>query len=205
MANALNQPVIESKILGAAPRPQVCSSTQADNGQSRLIPLTKGKFAIIDEEDDNKISGYNWTVLECPNASYARANSQVNKKSTTILMHRLIMKAQKGQEIDHINHNGLDNRKCNLRFCTHSQNQMNRRIQKKTSEYKGVHWDRVTKRWQSAIKQNQKLIFLGRFANKKEAAMAYDEAASKLFGEFACLNFPADLPRLLTLQEIRNE
>lgn len=104
-------------------------------------------------------------------------------------MHRFIMNAQKGQIIDHINGNGLDNRKENLRFCTHRQNAYNLITgTNKTSKYKGVHLLKNNGLWCVQIKIPNKRIRLGNFEREDDAALAYNEAAIKYFGEFACLN-----------------
>ena len=91
-------------------------------------------------------------------------------------------------EVDHINHNTLDNRRCNLRLATHGQNMANSRPNK-GRKYKGV-WQIMGKYWVAFIGKNKKQIYLGSFSTPKLAAKAYDEAARKKFGEYACLNFP---------------
>src|SRR5579863_1550584 len=107
-------------------------------------------------------------------------------------MHREIMKPSKDEEVDHINHDKLDNRRENLRVCTGSQNQCNRRRKlKNTSGYKGVCWYRSKNRWKAALNIKGKCVWTGLFKNKEEAAHAYDEAAKLHHGEFAYLNFPA--------------
>ncbi len=105
-------------------------------------------------------------------------------------MHRLIVGAKAGISIDHINGNTLDNRKCNLRIATPSQNSMNQRIKEHSSHYKGVTWHRQHGKWYAQLKHNQHLNFLGLFLNEEDAARAYDAKAKELFGEFARLNFP---------------
>lgn len=101
-------------------------------------------------------------------------------------MHRAILGAKKGEESDHRNCNGLDNRRANLRLCTTSQNQMNRRKQDGcTSNFKGVFWDKERRKWLSRIHYKGKQIHLGRFYIEKDAAHAYNQAATKFFGEFA--------------------
>lgn len=149
-----------------------------------LIELTKGAFATVDLDDVEKITRYSWILSD---KGYAVA--QINRG--TVQMHRLIFSAEKGQEVDHINSNRTDNRKQNLRFCTRSQNMMNRRkLAEKASRYKGVSIDRAKKsKWKAEIQLDKKRVVLGRFPTEEAAARAYDAKAKELFGDFACLNF----------------
>ena len=95
----------------------------------------------------------------------------------------------KGLFVDHINHNGLDNRKDNLRFVTRTQNGQNRRPNRNsTSAYKGVTWFKPTNKWCARIKDKNKRIFLGHFTCEHEAALAYNKKAKELFGEYVLLN-----------------
>jgi len=104
-------------------------------------------------------------------------------------MFRIIVNPFKDKQIDHINHNTLDNRKENLRIVTGSQNGMNQKLHKNnTSGYKGVHWFIYSKRWMAYIRLNSRKIHLGYFNSKIEAAYAYNYAALKYFGKFAKLN-----------------
>ena len=108
-------------------------------------------------------------------------------------MHRVIAETPEGKETDHVNHNSLDNRRENLRVCTHSQNMAN--ASKKTphtSKFKGVTWNRHLGRWYSRITCNGKLLNIGPFNSEIDAAKAYDEKATELFGEFALPNFPQE-------------
>jgi len=106
-------------------------------------------------------------------------------------MHRVIMRAPKGVMCDHRNHNGLDNRKSNLRLCTSAQNQYNKKPKKDcASKYKGVVRRKDCKKWRAKIGFKGKRIHLGYFDDEMDAAMAYDDKAIELFGEFAYLNFP---------------
>ena len=108
------------------------------------------------------------------------------------------MNAPAGMQIDHINGNGLDNRKVNLRLCNSSQNQRNARKRKSgTSRFKGVDWHKESKKWRARICVNRKRIHIGRYKSEFEAAQAYDKKAIELFGEFASLNFPSLKTKLL--------
>lgn len=150
---------------------------------------------MIDTEDYDKIKEYRFHKANVSKHSeYFRVKTNDNQ-----YLHRLIVgKPQKGLYIDHINRNTLDNRKCNLRFVTPSQNGMNRtRYKNKTSKYKGVHWDKSRKKWKVEIKLNQVCRHIGRFDNEIDAVMAYNEKAKELFGEYAVLNIGVEL--LLTV------
>lgn len=105
-------------------------------------------------------------------------------------MHRFVMKAQRGQIVDHKNRNTLDNRRSNLRFCTHAQNQQNRHFNRGNSLFKGV-W-REGNRWRAYIGFEGKQIWLGSFDTEEQAALAHDRAARIYHGEFAYLNFPSN-------------
>ena len=156
----------------------------------KRMPLTHGEYALVDDEDYEWLSEYSWHVLKRRNTFYAVGYVMENGRPKNRRMHRMIIKAEEGQQVDHINHNGLDNRKENLRICTNNQNQMNSKKRPgMTSKYKGVSWHKQKKRWCSEIKINRNNIHLGSFKDEKKAAMVYDDAARKYFGEFAYLNF----------------
>jgi len=155
------------------------------------IPLTQGKFALIDDEDYDLVISYSWHTQKDINNFYAvTTTTRVQGKRTTIYMHRLIMNARSGLQVDHINHNGLDNRRENLRLCTRTENCRNRRKYiRGSSIYKGVSWYTHYKKWRARIECEGKQLHLGWFSDEVEAAEVYDKAALKLFGEFAHLNF----------------
>jgi len=155
------------------------------------IKLTQGKFAIVDDEDFWWVNKDKWYVRRVSNNWYAARNDYLNGKPKMIHMHRFIMNCPDDKEIDHGNHDGLDNQKHNLRICTASQNSANRQIQKgnKSSKFKGVSWHEQNINWRAYIKVNGKHIHLGYFDIEEAAAKAYDRAAIKYFGEFAKLNF----------------
>ena len=122
-------------------------------------------------------------------------------------MHRMVIDAQHNQRVGHMNGNGLDNRKSNLRICTNAQSRMNAQKRTKgTSKYKGASWHKLEQRWISKIKMNGETIHLGYFKNEQEAAIAYDNAALKYFGEFARLNFQTEKAEIKKLvKEKRNK
>lgn len=157
----------------------------------KQILLTQGKCAIVDDEDFNTLSQYQWNASQYKNSKtwYAKRNNRVNGHQVTILMHRQIMNAKQGLSVDHINHNGLDNQKHNLRLCSHKENMFNRTPDKNTSScFKGVYWCKNISKWRSYITIDNKKVMLGCFESEIEAAKAYDLQASKNFGEFANLN-----------------
>jgi hypothetical protein len=153
----------------------------------RVIPLTQGKFAIVDAEDYERLSRHKWRVLKIKGDRFYAARTAGGK---TILMHREIMNPPPGMLCDHKNHNTLDNRRSNLRICTAAQNQQNRLPNTGgTSRYKGVLWHKEHQKWQAKIGYNGRHIHIGYYDYEADAAIAYDDMAVELFGEFACLNF----------------
>lgn len=155
------------------------------------VQLTQGKIALVDDEDYILVSGISWQPNYGPHTYYARgmlSRTLNNGKQKAISMHRLIMDAKPGQQVDHINGNGWDNRRENLRFATNRQNQGNQRIRKFSSSYKGVCLHKRTNRWYANIKLSGKTKYLGSYASEEAAAKAYNKAAKEFFGEFAKLN-----------------
>jgi hypothetical protein len=156
--------------------------------------------ALVDDEDYERVMQYKWYAQkEDNNKYYAQRRITISKNSSIIgHLHRFIMNPQPWEEVDHINNDGLDNRRCNLRIVTHGQNMMNQRKQKRktSSIYKGVSWRKDLNDWVSNIMINQNQKYLGRFHNEEDAARTYDKAAKKLFGEFACLNFKDQLKNI---------
>lgn len=153
------------------------------------IPLTQGKVALVDAEDFEYLNQWKWCAYYSGYTWYAMKKIRIAKKEKDLKMHRLIVNPPDNMEVDHINGSGLDNRKENLRICTHSQNHMNsRRQSNNTSGYKGVCFYKRVKKWIAYIKYNKKRVHLGYFNAREDAALAYNEAARKYHGEFARLN-----------------
>ena len=163
-------------------RPAVTQPTGSD---IRFIPLTKGKVAVVDADDYDWLSKYKWYA--CNNTAVFRARRNLGSKR--LFMHRVITDAPPGLVVDHIDGNPLNNRKANLRICTQTENNYNKRPCGATSRYKGVCWDRCKRKWIAKAAKHRKTYNLGRFDNEKDAARAYDKKAKELFGEFAYLNF----------------
>lgn len=139
---------------------------------------------MVDDEDFDFLSKYKWYVLRSHGATYAHGSLGQRRM---VLMHRVVMKAPRGKHVDHVNGNGLDNQKENLRFATHSQNAANSRGQpgrhNRTSQFKGVSREGKTK-WAARVDLDR----LGSFETEEEAAMAYDAAAVVRWGAYARTN-----------------
>ena len=159
------------------------------------IPLTQGKFAIVDDADYEWLNQHKWYALKIRQTFYAvRHTTKPSGEQTIIYMHREILglNFDDKRQGDHRNHGGIDNQRDNLRICTNSQNQQNMRPNPQkncSSVYKGVCWHKNRRKWQADIEINGHHIYLGHFKSEIDAAKAYDKAASKYFGEFAYLNF----------------
>lgn len=162
------------------------------------IPLNKkgkkhvGKYVAIVSDEDKDLADFNWSACFGKTTNYVHRNRNYQGKQYNTVMHRLIMermiyplKLEKGQMVDHINRNGLDNRRENLRIATKSQNNMNRRKRPDgASGFKGVTKESKTNKWVAQIGFNKKIIRLGTFDTPELAHEAYCEKAKELFGEF---------------------
>ena len=161
----------------------------------RTLPLTQGKVALVDAADYEWLNQWKWMTRKSENTFYAiRRVRHPRGSQSHIRLHRVILNAPAGVEIDHRNHNGLDNRRCNIRLCSHGENGQNSKKQDgpTTSVYKGVYWQKAAHKWHAQIGYDRKLIYLGLFAYEADAALAYNAAASRLHGEFARLNIIQD-------------
>lgn len=160
----------------------------------RKIPLTKGQFAIVDNIDYEMLAGYKWCALRKGRTFYAERRYETERgvwKQRHISMHRQILDEPAGLCVDHINHNGLDNRRANLRIVTLEQNNWNSRKCRGnfSSQYKGVSWSNRCGKWLAKIVYKGKSIYIGYFDDEVSAARAYDAKAKEMFGEYAELNF----------------
>lgn len=153
------------------------------------IPLSRGRVALIDDEDYERVSAIGaWVVQLDEHTAYARHNECSDGVRSAILMHSLITG---WAYVDHRNGDGLDNRRANLREATHAQNMGNKRLYRtNTSGFKGVTYERRGGRWVASIQVNGRKRYLGTFASPQEAAHIYDTAALSAWGEFARINFP---------------
>ena len=162
----------------------------------RTVPLygnkAAGRVALVDDEDYDLVMQYRWNVHECNRSSpcgpYAVTHGPRSPGNRpTIRMHNLIIGFS---FVDHINHDGLDNRRENLRSASNQDNNRNRRkVMRGHSQFKGVTRAHKT-RWTARIRVNGRSVWLGYFRSEVDAALAYDAAARKYFGEFAYPNFP---------------
>ena len=168
-------------------------SVELNDPNARIIPLTKGKVAIVDDEDFESLSPHLWYAVKSRNTWYAKRDVYMNGRCRTLPIHRAILDIPVGFEVDHINGDGLDNRKVNLRVATHAQNMANSRhtMSKNHSGYRGVYNKRG--RWYAQITIRGHCFYLGIYQNPIDAAHAYDVAAFEHFGDFAILNFPDEI------------
>lgn len=161
----------------------------------KLIDVSTPKhpalFAIVDDEDYDRIAKYKWTADQRKNVTYAVRVIRANGKQRHVRLHQFVMETESGQQVDHIDGNGLNNQKENLRLCNHSQNAANvkhSRAPNKTSRYKGVVWNGDNGCWCVYVKCGAKSKNGGSFDSEIAAAARYDELAKAEFGEFAVLN-----------------
>ncbi len=154
----------------------------------KMIPLTNGFYAYVDAEDYEWLNQFHWRAYS---AGYAGRWV----KGKLIYMHREIMRPPRGKIVDHINGNGYDNTRANMRNITRRQNMYNKGKHVGTSSiYKGVSYDKRRQQWYAAIRFGKERFYLGYFDTEAEAARVYDRKAVELFGEFAGLNFPEEWP-----------
>lgn len=154
----------------------------------REITIDKKYRVLVDDADYELVSGFRWSVLIGKNG-YPYAMRWVSSKP--VLMHRFLLSTPKGMVVDHINGNGLDNRRENIRICSHTENMRNRRINRNnTTGFKGVSVSLGRKKkYQASLERFGKKITFGYFEKLEDAARAYDIGARMYFGDFARTNF----------------
>lgn len=159
----------------------------------KKIPLSQNKFALVDDEDYERLMVHGWCAVSSSMGSFYAAHSvrpYAGAKTVTVRMHRVVARAKPGQVVDHINHDTLDNRKANLRIVTTSQNMMNRRGPRKNTELgiRGVYHHKQTGKYRAMIRVRGSLKHLGLFSTIEEASTAYANANKKFFGEYGGLS-----------------
>lgn len=156
----------------------------------KVIELTRGYAAIVDDEDFDYLAQWRWTSDVGKHAIYAvRKETLDNGTTRKVLMHRVIINAPDDLQVDHKNGDGIDNRRCNLRLATLSQNRQNAKLRKDNCVgSKGVHFDKQHRKYRARIQANNKRIEIGLFRTVEEARKAYEQSAKQYHGEFARLN-----------------
>lgn len=157
----------------------------------KRIPLSQGQFALVDDKDFERLSKFKWHAHWDGYNFYAIRTFRISKnKQGRVRMHQELFECPEGMIPDHKDGDGLNNQRENLRPATYQQNNRNRRKKARaTSRFKGVSWRSDVGKWRVIITLSGKLKSLGSFLTERKAARAYDEAARRLFGEFAHLNF----------------
>jgi len=160
-------------------------------GDIAYVTLTKGYTAIIDACDAELIGQYNWCAKVRDHTVYAHRSYKTKNRKVYMLMHRLIVSPGVDQEVDHIDHNGLNNTRSNLRVCDRGENSRNmRKARKGKSKLKGITWNKRWGKWYAQIMHDGKYIFLGSYDCEHKAHEAYREACKRLHKEYG---FPGDL------------
>jgi hypothetical protein len=156
----------------------------------KAIPLSQGKFALVDDSDFEHLSQFQWSARQDRNTWYAFRSQKKAGKRGSVDMHRFIMGLQKGdpRRVDHIDGNGLNNQRSNLQICTHKENSYKFFRKLPRSGFRGVCWNRVSKKWQASLRHDGKKRCIGYFDDPAEAAKAYDAEVIRLRGPFAVTN-----------------
>lgn len=162
--------------------------TQPSDQSYRIVPLTQGLNAIVDTQDFEWLSRWNWYAQ--PKDNPIKFYAARKPRSGIVYMHRVLLSCKPTDYGDHRDGNSLDNRRHNLRKCTNAQNCFNRgKNRNNVSGFKGVFWNTQKGKWNATLHIGKRRVHCGFFESPKEAAHAYDEAAKKYYGEFAHLNF----------------
>jgi HNH endonuclease len=170
------------------PRKRSQVIAQPEDDSIRWIALTRGKITIVDAADYDSLMQWKWHAQFNALSDHwcAARHAWDDKNKGLVFMHREILQAPAGLEVDHRDGDGLNNRRSNIRLATVQQNSFNKGPMKSnTSGYKGVFWNKRKSMWQAQIRVNGRLIVLGLFADKQIAAKAYKEAATRIAGQFA--------------------
>jgi hypothetical protein len=149
------------------------------------ILLTRGCCALVDDNDYEKLCSVKWHLTA---RGYVAGRVKNNGICRRVYLHRYLLDAQPDQFVDHMDGDRLNNTRANLRLVTRAQNQWNRKVQRNRSGYKGVSWHPGKGKFYARIQVNGRRYSLGYFDTAEEAAQAYDDAARRLFGEYARLN-----------------
>ena len=164
----------------------------------KKIPLNRGLFALVDDDDYEYLSQYRWRVHKDKNTCYACTNTN----GLRIRMHRMIMNARAGYDVDHIDGDGLNNQKQNLREVTRRQNAQN--IHMPTSSiFPGVSWHKKSRKWQANAVVDGKKKWIGQYGNEEEAFAAYCEFVQKVLGEEVI--FDPSIPKTKTTHEVMDD
>jgi len=154
-------------------------------GNIAFVPLTRGYEAVIDAADVPLVNGFNWQAMVTSRSVYAQRTDRTDPKPRSVRMHRTIVGEPAGLQVDHIDGDGLNNQRDNLREVTPSQNAKNQRKHRdNTSDLKGVSFHKRDGKWSAQIGVDGKQKHLGYFDTKEEAYLAYCEASAKYHGEF---------------------
>jgi hypothetical protein len=157
-----------------------------------ICKIQSGHEIQVDRDDLDLVHAHKWYGIRRPlkkgEKQYARSSVRTETGSRIIYLHRLILGAEKGQVVDHINGDSMDNRRSNLRFASPSLNAVNKNTVGGVSGYRGVQRNNRGKKWRARLYVDQKALILGSYETPEEAALAYNEAALAAFGEFARLN-----------------
>lgn len=164
----------------------------------KTITLTQGQFALVDEEDFEELNQYNWCAWarKSPQGHvltyYAIRTVYSNNTKAVVRMHRVVANTPPGLDTDHINGDGLDNRRCNLRVVTRTQNGRNRtnKAASRRSSFRGVSWHKQHRKWYASMSAGRVQKFLGLFASEHAAAQAYDDAGFVRDPQHFTPNFP---------------
>jgi len=168
------------------------SAEQLGNIVVKTIFITRGLVTVVDDADFDMLNAFSWMATPASNKKkhYVSRSIWVGGSNKTVYMHRVLLNAPRGLEVDHIDGDSLNNQRANLRLCTKGQNAVNRRSYSPASGYRGVYGNTPRDTFKAEVTTNGERQRLGTFADPVEAAKAYDKAAMAAFGDFAILNFP---------------